>query len=277
MSHRPSQHARLDKAAYHLGRSFLLKFKPVTPQLLDRYLSVPDGDRPKDLAGIFYNLVFSAQNRHALPRVIGGAVGGVDKLSGVLCEFEPGQVLEKFAIGGSERLLDDIIKGLLSHRPPRRESNSLWPRFCTAVLCGAEFLSQFKDGREFHSWVAFFDNDDRARPALPALLSHELHGFGFPLACDFLKELGYHNFAKPDVHLKAIFPALSLSESGDDYTVFKAITRLAANAGVTPYAADKVFWLISSGRFYHDGFEIGNHRDEFIEHARGQLQIESDG
>ena len=53
--------------------------------------------------------------------------------------------------------------------------------------------------------------------------------------------------------------------------MFKAINRLAANVGVTPYSADKVFWLLSSGRFYHDGFEIGRHRDEFIRHAQTEL------
>ena len=53
--------------------------------------------------------------------------------------------------------------------------------------------------------------------------------------------------------------------------MFKAINRLAANVGVTPYNADKVFWLLSSGRFYHDGFEIGRHRDEFIRHAQTEL------
>jgi hypothetical protein len=169
-------------------------------------------------------------------------------------------------------LLDDVVEQLLSEHPPRREARSLWPTFCRAVLSGAAFLSEFRDGRDFHAWVAFFDGDNRDRPALPALLAHELDGFQFALACDFLKEMGYHNFCKPDVHLKAIFSALDLAGGeDDDYMVFKAIARVAANAGVTPYAADKVFWLISTGHFYNDGIEIGGHRDDFIEQATVEL------
>jgi hypothetical protein len=271
MSHRPLQQACIDKKVLDLARSFLLEFEQVTPEVLDRHLSVPAKDRPQELPGIFFNLVFSAQNRYSLPRVIGGAIGGIESLSDILCDFEPNRVLEKYAEGGAERMLDHVIERLLSGSPPRREARSHWPAYCRAILSGATFLAQFKDGDDFHAWVAFFDQDDRARPALPALLAHELDGFGFALACDFLKELGYHNFGKPDVHLKVIFSALGLAESRDDYTVFKAITRLATHAGVTPYAADKLFWLISTGRFYHDGIEIGRHRDEFIEYAAEEL------
>jgi hypothetical protein len=271
MSHRPSQQACIDKKVFDLARSYLLRFEQVTPEVLDRHLSVPAKDRPEELPGIFFNLVFSAQNRHSLPKVIGRAIGGVESLSDILCGFEPRRVLEKYAEGGAERLLDDVIEELLAGFPPRREARSHWPAYCRAILSGAAFLAQFRNGADFHDWVAFFDQDDRARPALPALLSHELDGFGFALACDFLKELGYHNFGKPDVHLKVIFSGLGLAESNDDYTVFKAITRLSGNAGVTPYAADKVFWLVSTGRLYHDGIEIGRHRDEFIEYAAAEL------
>ena len=81
------------------------------------------------------------------------------------------------------------------------------------------------------------------------MLSHEIDGLGFALSCDLLKELGYANFPKPDVHLRDIFTALGLFEdAGDDYQLFKAIVRVAQHAGVTPYNADKAFWLIGSGK-----------------------------
>ena len=89
------------------------------------------------------------------------------------------------------------------------------------------------------------------------LLSYEIHGFGFPLACDFLKEIGYTGFGKPDTHLKKIFGKLHLSRSSKDYDVFRAILRIAAHAGKTPYEVDKIFWLVGSGNFYHNGLGIG--------------------
>lgn len=106
------------------------------------------------------------------------------------------------------------------------------------------------------------------------LLSREIEGFGFALSCDFLKELGYINFPKPDVHLRDIFSSLNLCHAkADDYQLFKAIIRLAGHADVSAYNADKVFWLISSGYFYDDPHignngRIGSHKQEFIEYAK---------
>jgi hypothetical protein len=59
--------------------------------------------------------------------------------------------------------------------------------------------------------------------------------------------------------------------------VFRAVGRLARNAGVTPYNADKLFWLVGSGYFYDDPHmgnkgKIGRHKKEFIEVARERLE-----
>jgi hypothetical protein len=115
-------------------------------------------------------------------------------------------------------------------------------------------------------------------PALPLLLAQEIEGFGFALACDFLNGLGYENFSKPDVHVKDIFGGLGLcAEGAGDYEVFRAVGRLARNAGVTPYNADKLFWLVGSGYFYDDPHignkgRIGRHKKEFIVVARERLE-----
>ena len=109
------------------------------------------------------------------------------------------------------------------------------------------------------------------------LLDDEIEGFGFALSCDFLKELGYVNFPKPDVHLRDIFTALELcQEDADDYQLFKSVIRLSDHANVTPYNADKVFWLIGSGNFYKDPMigengRIRSYKREFIEFARSKL------
>jgi len=118
--------------------------------------------------------------------------------------------------------------------------------------------------------------DDRARPALPMLIALEIEGVGFPLACDFLKENGYRNFAKPDVHIKDIFTRLGLARSRNDYEVFSSVVRVALNVGETPYCVDKLFWLIGSGNFYdhpHIGEDgrIGNNKEQFYEFALGRL------
>jgi thermostable 8-oxoguanine DNA glycosylase len=271
-----------DKKAYELAKKYLLKLgvEGVTPELLEKYLSLSEiRPRPDSIAGVYQRLLESAQNANMRAGVVGGAIGGVDKLGAVLFKFDPVSVMEKYTAGW-EQVLDEIEEHLKPRGKIRRAPRSIWPRYCRTIISGARFLAQFATADDFYSWVDFFDQDDRARPALPMLLSHEIYGFGFPLACDFLKELGYVNFAKPDVHLKKIFRGLELCpEKAKDYQVFNAIVRVAKHAGVAPYSVDKLFWLIGSGYFYDDKHigrrgRIGSHREEFIAYARKKLNLE---
>jgi hypothetical protein len=200
------------------------------------------------------------------PSVIGSAIGGVDKLGSLLCDFEPIAVVEKYGHDW-ERVLEDIVAQLKPRGKVRRSPKSLWPQFCKTITSGAKFLTQFRDASDFYEWAGSFDRDDKTRPALPMLLGYEIDGFGLPLACGFLKDLGYPNFGKPDVHIREIFAALGLSASRHDYQVFKAIVRVARNVGTTPYDVDTLFWLIGSGDFYLDEVKVGRHRGDFIKHA----------
>jgi hypothetical protein len=79
------------------------------------------------------------------------------------------------------------------------------------------------------------------------------------------------------VHVKDIFGGLGLcAEGAGDYEVFRAVGRLARNAGVISYNADKLFWLVGSRYFYdgpHIGIKgrIGRPKKGFIEVARERL------
>jgi hypothetical protein len=268
----------LDRAAYALAKEFLLRSgaeRGITPELIEKYLYL-SRPRPESLAGLYERMLESVQSANMKAGVIGGSIGGVGKLAPVLCDFEPAEVLEKYR-SGWEGVLDDIVAQLKPRGTVPRTSRSIWPRYCRSVLSGARFLSQFSTADDFYRWVDLFDNDKRARPALPLLLAQEIEGFGFALACDFLIGLGYENFSKPDVHVKDIFGGLGLcAEGAGDYEVFRVVGRLARNAGVTPYNADKLFWLVGSGYFYEDPHignkgRIGRHKKGFIEVARERL------
>lgn len=77
----------------------------------------------------------------------------------------------------------------------------------------------------------------------------------FALACDFLKEIGYTNLVKPDIHMIEITKALTgKTEDGDcdDAVCFDILVKTAKKEGVQPYKLDKVLWLICSGKFYKD-------------------------
>jgi len=275
--------AERDRAAYAMAREYLLGFSSVgvTEEVLDHYINPQVAAlRPHTLADVYRRLLESAQNRGMSVGVIGGAIGGVEALKGILCGFEPGDVVRKYGDDWN-RVLDEIETELHPRGEVRRAPRSLWPLFCRTITTGAGFLSQFGDADTFCEWVERFDGDARSRPTLPLLLSLEIEGFGFPLACDFLKELGYLNFPKPDVHLKTIFTGLHLVESGGgDYAIFKAAGRIAEHQGVMPYNVDKLFWLVGSGYFYDhpdvgDNCRIGTDRKQFIAQASRALGGES--
>lgn len=272
--------AERDRAAYALAKDYLLglAIPGVTPALLEKYLRLSQTrPRPGTVAGIYQRILESAQNANMKAGVVGRSVDGVDKLGMVLCDFEPAAVLAKFSLGW-ETVLDEIESRLKPRGKIRRTPRSIWPHYCQAILSAAQFMVQFSSASEFYTWVDFFDHDDRARPALPMLLATEIDGFGFALACDFLKELGYENYAKPDVHIRDIFRGVELCPlQADDYEVFKAVVRVAKHVNVTPYNVDKLFWLIGSGFFYDDpqigeSGRVGSHKAAFIQHAMIELK-----
>ena len=137
----------------------------------------------------------------------------------------------------------------------------------------ANFMNDFVDINDFEEFVGRFDYNVSTRMALPLLISTKISGIGFALACDLLKELGFTNYPKPDVHMKDVFSGIGLSE-WNDYSNFEAITRMANfcskdDASVTPYKVDKVFWLICSGRFYLEKPEeirVHSKKQELIEY-----------
>jgi hypothetical protein len=267
-----------DKLAYSLAKQYLLnlKIEGVTVELIEKYLSHSENQPlPDSIAGIYLRLLESAQNANMKSGVVGKAIGGVSKLGGVLCDFQPKSILEKYE--DWESVLNDIEQQLTPIGQIRRTSRSIWPQYCRTILSAAKFLAQFQTADDFYRWVDFFDADNRARAALPMLLDNEIQGVGFALACDFLKELGYVNFAKPDVHIRDIFTGLNLCPEGaTNYQIFKAVVRLAENVGVSPYNADKLFWLIGSGYFYQDEQignkgRIGSYKMKFIAYAREKL------
>ena len=265
----------LDKAAYGLAKDFLLQSgadKGVTPGSIEGYLHLST-PRPEAMPGVYQSQLESAQSAERKATVIGGAIGGVHKLKPLLCDFDPEQFVRKYATG--REVFEDVVTHLKPRGNINTSSKGMWPRYCQTILSGARFLSQFASADDFYAWIDAFDMlDDRARPALPMLLAQEIDGFGFALTCNFVKELGYENFSKPDVHVKDIFWAIGLSPWGaDDYEVFKAVARVARHAGVTPYNVDKLFWLIGSGYFYGNpeigiNGKIGRLKKRFIETAQ---------
>lgn len=267
-----------DRLAYELAKGYLssLNISGVTQELIEKYMNpLSLNPKPKSKEDLYRRMLISAQNAHMKTGVIGNAIGGVDKLGAVLYDFNPKDVLKNYG-DDWEAVLDRILEELQPHGQVHKTPRSIWPNYCRTILSAVEFIEQFDSADDFFGWVDLYDRDERARASLPLFMDQEIDGFGFALSCDFLKEIGYVNFPKPDIHLRDIFTAIELFDGGGDYHLFKSIIRVARHAGVTPYNADKVFWLIGSGNFYRNP-EIGSNGSinsrklDFIEFARPKL------
>lgn len=247
--------------------------KTFTSRDLEKYL-VPEKERekPSSLERLYQSILESAQNLQMSPNVIGRAISGekgnIKPLGNFLFGFSPEKVAINYGELSADELLALILPNLMSQ--PHPEKRKLWLRYCKTILSAARFLSQFDNSIIFYDFLDQYYNNKRIRPFLPMLLSYEIDGIGFALACDFLKELGYIQYGKPDTHIKDIFIQLDLLQGASkqsskaDYLSLKLIDDIAHINNVTPYAVDKVLWLVCSGNYYLDNISIGNKKNEFI-------------
>lgn len=219
--------------------------------ILAAYLTPPDAVRKaRPLSEVYRRLLHSAQNSNMKSGVIGGSIDGFDNLKRALFSFNPKKVQRQFG-GDPQALLDHITTTLQPRGKLRTGARSIWPKYCKTILSAATFLSQFRDGDDFLAWAEHLYSNEKTMAALPLMVACEIEGIGYPLACDFLKEFGFTDFAKPDVHVNRILAGLGVCPSKPSpYQVQRVIAQIAKAARVPAYDVDKVLWLIGSGRFY---------------------------
>lgn len=221
--------------------------------------------RLTDLSEIYIRLLESMSNKQGMPK----AIGNVRRLSPVLSAFSPADVHDRYGLDW-EALFDEIKRKI---KPQSRMNKSVpqnyWVVFSKGALDSAAFLSKFKSGEQFAETVSQFAKSEILVAAFPKLLEFEIHGLGFALACDFLKESGWSEYAKPDVHTKKILSGVGLAD-GTDYGTFKAILLIAKHIGEMPYTVDKYIWLAGSGNLYHRHEKFKTSREEFLKFYRKQ-------
>lgn len=227
---------------------------------LDKYLK-PTGY--KTLNQVYEGALSSLCNRQSMPKNIKFEERR-DKFKAILFDFYPSKVAEEW--DNNWELLFKILQEKVNptSRMDLKNPRNQWVIFCKGAVSAAVFFSNFSNKNEFDAFVGSFQSNKYSREALPMLLSHEIFGFGFALACDFLKEAGYTEYAKPDVHLMDVFSQIGLCRN-DDYDVFKTVIELAELVKKTPYEVDKKIWLVCSGKFYLDNKEVKAKKKELIQ------------
>lgn len=223
------------------------------------------GDR-RDYASvqdIYEQFIHSAQNYQSMPNIIKYDLRR-QQIKEILYDFDVSRVKQMDADA-----LYYIFREKFGVTSKDSKRNSWW-KWSKSCVEAADFMSNFTDTDDFRKFVYQFDYNKPTRMALPLLISTKISGIGFALACDCLKELGFLNYPKPDVHLIEVFSQTGLSKA-DPISVFESIVEMAevckkVDPEVIPYKIDKIMWLICSGRFYLDDISVGRHKDDFIKY-----------
>lgn len=242
---------------YNCAKSFLLNHLPqgLSEHDLEKYF-VGDAKEADSLSDVFRVFAKSAQEYERMPSVI-RFDERKEMIGKILFQFD----CKRVALMNEEDLYRRFRE--VFHVTSKDSKLNSWYKWSCSIVDSAKFVNGFADFDDFSRFVKRFDYNKDTRMALPLLISTKIRGIGFALACNALKELGYLDYPKPDVHMMDICEALELS-GRNAYDVFEAIVKIAEDNKVTPYEVDKVLWLISSGRYYHDNITDKPRKEEFI-------------
>jgi hypothetical protein len=94
---------------------------------------------------------------------------------------------------------------------------------------------------------------------------------GFPLGCDWLKEMGYGDYGKPDTHTIDILYGTGVAASQDNYVVYRAMVRMGRINNEVPAVVDRLLWFIGSGKYVDENVKITRQKAGFIEDLRAKL------
>lgn len=255
---------------YRLAYNYLIDILPkqLNPNDLEKYFN---GDKKdfNSLSDIFEQLIQSAQNYQRMPNVIKFAERK-DRIKAILYEYDCSEIAGYNVEGLYQRFRKEF-------KVNSTDSNqNSWYKWSKSIIDAARFICEFRNVNDFIIFVDQFNHNVLTRMALPLLISQKVSGIGFTLACDYLKELGFVNYPKPDVHLIEVFSRLGLADQ-NPISTFEAIIRMSDickefDGTATPYKIDKIIWLICSGRFYKDKIICSRHKEDFIIMATQYIQ-----
>lgn len=213
----------------------------------------------------FFRLASSLQNSWSM----GGTIkfyGQIDMMQSVLCAFDAGKVAEHYV--DAQALYDAFLQAGIEDRGSGKHRETNWMKFVKGLFDGAQFLAK-DDGKEELARLIRLSNEPFDFTQGIGVIRHisgKIHGLGFALTCDWLKESGCTWLAKPDVHIDIIVRRMKADPSYPEPEVIRFIfdwAELVREAGMdsdaTAYKLDKMLWLLCTEKFYLD--DTGSNRD----------------
>ena len=246
----------VNEILYNTAYEMLLTMKPrsISKEELQDYF-VGDSCNPVTLRDVFIAFIKAAQDYSRMPNVI-----KFDKRKEVI-----GNILHDFDYRYASTLTAETLYKMFSQEFSGITETS-WMLWSNAVIDSAKYISKFKTFERFNEYVTKTSD----LKTVPLSMSSQIRGMGFAIASLSLKELGYLDYVKPDVHLIDICVGLDIS-SKNPLDVFDAMIEIAKDNAITPYKLDKVLWLVCSGNFYKHDIKVGGRKSELIAKVNGKI------
>lgn len=265
-------------------RKIMLTLNKITNKILDQVVQENEINlekylKPKKLETlneIYERALQSTCNKQGMEKNIKFNSERKPKFKELLFDFCPKKIVENYGGNPFEGWKPIFYKfqqtwGNESKMDINNKKNQ-WVQFSKSAIESALFFAKFENKNQFDFFVGRFqtnnENNEYLLEALPLLLQKEIFGFGFALACDFLKEAGFDKYPKPDVHLIDVFTQTGLYKNRDDYEVFKKTIELANLVQEPAYSVDKKIWLVCSGNFYLDNKKVNSNKKELIKQVK---------
>lgn len=242
--------------AYQYIQEKMLKEAGVEQDILPAYLvPIHPIGYFKEVSDLYEHLLLHAQNRGqggGRMRKIFGSKGKPSNekrwaaLRELLYEFQPAEIADKYDTY-------DLLYAL--RQPPFLLEEASIPdySFCLTIIHGARYFRQFPSASKFYEHFKLLAQSPKPELTVQNELGN-ITGIGPALALDYLKELGFDQFVKPDLHIMDICfglaPKKYMKHNRDTAGAIRQMKDMANVAGKTPYSLDKLFWLIGSGGFY---------------------------
>lgn len=227
---------------------------------------------PDTTKSYLYHLCSSLQNSGMMHNTIQFTGKNFSVIEEVMQEFHVDIASRKYTQWG------DIYRAFLSKgildRGSREKKETNWEKYSKGLYEGLQFL--VNGGETLIKKLS--SSKDLTADSIKKVkeISKKIHGLGFALTCDWLKECGCTWLAKPDVHINEVIKALLNRKSISDeeilteiYSWAKEIELSGVDPSITAYKLDRTVWLLCTEDFFLDHKSSG--RESLIRKIKSNI------
>jgi hypothetical protein len=178
-------------------------------------------------------LIDHSYNRSAGPIIVGRPIAARRAaFDDLVCQYEANEILSRWTTTPETLGKAFVDQGFT------KQLGKYWHDFAKSILDSAGFVIEYK----FNQLKQDVQASELAALGGIKFLESKIHGFGFALSADVLREAGLIDSIKPDTHIKKLAQIIRLHSQGDAALLID-INRLCKADGISPFVLDRLVWM----------------------------------